>query len=298
MIKTRGPPLKEEQLIEEGLSLLFATETRHCHGNPGDRFVFRRSNGQELSICVPHIEQTYLMAHYIWQSSLALSHLMDLQFIPISDDTFVLELGAGAGLPSLLAYVNGARRVAVTDYPLPSLMENMRSNLERLEVDFSRMNVFGYAWGTEPPKELHSFLPKGSADLILMADIVWLSDSHADIIRSLKLFLHPQKGKAVMACCQHSPISEQKERCLNREPWFEFDTKNPTLLQSIQIHCERDLIDDPLLTVTSRSFLHLCLQSGEFKIGRYFTQSPNVLRLVPCLSNVALYEISLCQKEF
>ena len=40
-----------------------------------------------------------------------------------------LELGAGAGLPSLTAASNGARRVVITDYPEDELLETLQWNV-------------------------------------------------------------------------------------------------------------------------------------------------------------------------
>lgn len=42
----------------------------------------------------------------------------------------MLELGAGAGLPSLVCAINGASQVVVTDYPDADLIENLRYNID------------------------------------------------------------------------------------------------------------------------------------------------------------------------
>ena len=42
----------------------------------------------------------------------------------------VLELGAAAALPSMVAALNGARKVVVTDYPDPELVENIVYNVD------------------------------------------------------------------------------------------------------------------------------------------------------------------------
>jgi predicted nicotinamide N-methyase len=41
----------------------------------------------------------------------------------------VLELGAGSGLPSLVAALNGATKIVVTDYPDADLIENLAYNI-------------------------------------------------------------------------------------------------------------------------------------------------------------------------
>ncbi|KAI4115707.1 MAG: hypothetical protein LQ345_003745 [Seirophora villosa] len=44
--------------------------------------------------------------------------------------TSMLELGAGAGLPSIAAAIWGAKHVVVTDYPDQDLVENMKINVD------------------------------------------------------------------------------------------------------------------------------------------------------------------------
>lgn len=46
----------------------------------------------------------------------------------------MLELGAGAGLPSLVCALNGASQVVVTDYPDADLIENLRYNIDHCDL--------------------------------------------------------------------------------------------------------------------------------------------------------------------
>lgn len=46
----------------------------------------------------------------------------------------MLELGAGAGLPSLVCTINGASQVVVTDYPDADLIENLRYNVDHCDL--------------------------------------------------------------------------------------------------------------------------------------------------------------------
>ena len=47
----------------------------------------------------------------------------------------VLELGAGAGLPSVICALSGARRVVITDYPDHELIENIQWNVDHNVLD-------------------------------------------------------------------------------------------------------------------------------------------------------------------
>jgi hypothetical protein len=55
----------------------------------------------------------------------------------------ICELGAGAGLPSIVAALAGAETVVVTDYPDVSLIENLRWNgdVNLMEGYHSALNV-------------------------------------------------------------------------------------------------------------------------------------------------------------
>lgn len=46
----------------------------------------------------------------------------------------VFELGAGAGLPSLVCALNGAEQTVVTDYPDADLIENLQYNIDHCSL--------------------------------------------------------------------------------------------------------------------------------------------------------------------
>lgn len=46
----------------------------------------------------------------------------------------MLELGAGAGLPSIVAAILGARKVVVTDFPDEDLISNLTLNIESCKL--------------------------------------------------------------------------------------------------------------------------------------------------------------------
>ena len=136
--------------------------------------------------------------------------------ILIKDKT-VLELGAGAGLPSLVCAFNGARSVVITDYPDPDLIKNLEHNIEHSHVDKASNTVAkGYLWGN-PVEELIALLPRGSAgfDLLILADVVFNHSEHAKLIRSIAAGLSASPGaRALIFFTPYRPWLFEKDMAL------------------------------------------------------------------------------------
>ncbi|OJD11851.1 hypothetical protein AJ78_07464 [Emergomyces pasteurianus Ep9510] len=118
----------------------------------------------------------------------------------------ILELGAGAGLPSLICAILGARTVVVTDYPDIDLVENMRINAQACESllssggadlgqkSSSPLRVEGYKWGADPETVL-KHIPKDASvgadgrhgfDLMILADVIYNHPQHGELIASVR----------------------------------------------------------------------------------------------------------------
>jgi nicotinamide N-methyltransferase len=69
-----------------------------------------------------------MAAAYRWNTSKVLSTFL-LRNPAVFRGKRILELGAGAGLPVLVAGVSGAERVVITDYPDEQLVDNIRWNV-------------------------------------------------------------------------------------------------------------------------------------------------------------------------
>ena len=61
-------------------------------------------------------------------------------------DKTVLELGAGAGLPSLVCALNGASQTVVTDYPDPELVENLQYNIDHCDLLTKPPKIAAEVW--------------------------------------------------------------------------------------------------------------------------------------------------------
>ena len=123
----------------------------------------------------------------------------------------VLELGAGAGLPSLVAAVKGARAVVVTDYPEEDLIENLRYNIEHCSALKQKTNIVaeGYLWGSSPDS-LQSCIPPELAgfDILILADILF---NHSE---------HPKLLKTVQSCLRKTPDSVALVFFTPYRPWL------------------------------------------------------------------------------
>lgn len=102
----------------------------------------------------------------------------------------MLEIGAAAGVPSIVSAIKGARTVVMTDFPDPDLVGNMRENASMASPSIpsdDSLHVEGYKWGS-PVDALRSYLPDGSDgfDLLIMADVVYSYREHANLIKTMQ----------------------------------------------------------------------------------------------------------------
>lgn len=121
-----------------------------------------------------------------------------------------IELGAGTALPSVMAGLLGARRVAVTDYPTPPVLETLRRNVvgavrpecappgrfalagREGEEGEEGLLVEGHAWG-----ELDTDFARAhrhAFDRVLAADCLWMPWQHDNLRRSVDWFLGEGQG--------------------------------------------------------------------------------------------------------
>lgn len=77
-----------------------------------------------------------LWGHHLWNSGRVLAQYFQEHPNFVADKD-VLELGAGAGLPGIVAGHLAARRVVITDYPDEDLVANLKWNVKENESLFT-----------------------------------------------------------------------------------------------------------------------------------------------------------------
>jgi nicotinamide N-methyltransferase len=153
----------------------------------------------------------------------------------------VCELGAGAGLVSIIAALAGAAQVVATDYPDPEVIENLEQNIRLHVPKLSRatdlpqpaVKVIPYRWGSSPVL-LRQQAGVQSFAVILMADLLSYHQAHPALLQSVKALLalpeDDPAAVALVAFAHHRPHVADRDRAfldlvnadgaLIAEPWL------------------------------------------------------------------------------
>lgn len=172
-----------------------------------------------------------LWGHLLWNAGRIISHYLERNAFLLKDAT-VLELGAGAGLPSLVSSLLGAARVVVTDYPDPDLIQNLAWNIEHCLADASSspdasanlkeipkdvITPLGYCWGADTtpllsPLASSPSIPSPKFDILILADLLFNHSEHAKLLSTIQLTLsHAPSAKALVFFTPYRPWLLEKD---------------------------------------------------------------------------------------
>lgn len=122
----------------------------------------------------------------------------------------VLELGAGAALPSCVAAKLGAECVLITDYPATDVIENITNVIAANGI--ANASASSYIWGDDvaPLMDRMKESDNKGFDLILMADLFWKDTYHLhrnllDSIKKLQAPL-PITSPTFLSSSQSTPL--------------------------------------------------------------------------------------------
>jgi len=154
---------------------------------PATFTTYTLKTGQDLSLRL--VGHSPLWGHLLWNAGQVISRYLEDNSEVIVQGKSILELGAGAGLPSLVSAILGAEKVVVTDYPDPDLIENLRYNIEHCTAlpDKSRIVAEGFLWGSSAePLKAHLQTGRDGFDVLILADILFNHSEHAKLLTTLR----------------------------------------------------------------------------------------------------------------
>lgn len=176
----------------EGAIDLFEEEIPEALKNaPKHHFAeVERSNGLG-QLKVRMVKKHVLWGDHLWNAGKWLALHFDEHPEEIKDKS-VIELGAGAGLPSVVSALNGARCTVVTDYPDAELIENLVCNLDENVKDAARerAHAMGYLWGSS----VENLLAPNQGqkyDVVILCDLLFNHSEHTKLVASCKQLLAP-----------------------------------------------------------------------------------------------------------
>ncbi|OJD33276.1 nicotinamide n-methyltransferase [Diplodia corticola] len=194
-----------------GLDLFQEPEGYFQPEKPPTYATHKLESGEELKVRLVGFNP--LWGHHIWNAARTISRF--LETLPQQDTATirgrtVLELGAGAGLPSLVCALGGAARVVCTDYPDADLVDNLRRNAAEASPEVAAayeagvLRVEGYLWGADPAVLLGHLRgvdgPEGTEgegfDVVILADLLFNHSEHGKLVESVRRTLK-REGDAV-----------------------------------------------------------------------------------------------------
>lgn len=198
-----------EDILSSALAVIYPDDVAGHHGDSDSSVEYAspvaRVGRLRLQLADPAAGREHqLFGHYVWNSAVQAAALLEAgRGAWDVGGRAVLELGAGAGLASIVAARMGASRVVAADFPAPALLAVLRANVAR-NLPPGRCRVVSHEWGRLPECKDKADDNDGDDDdgdmafarrgrrgfsRVLAADCLWLMAEHGALRRSIAWFL-------------------------------------------------------------------------------------------------------------
>ncbi|KAI4749768.1 hypothetical protein E4T45_14847, partial [Aureobasidium sp. EXF-8846] len=124
-----------------------------------------------------------LWGHFLWNAGRTIALHFESNPQLVKSKT-VLELGAGAGLPSLVSAHLSAKHVVVTDYPDADLIDNLSYNIEACAPSLPIV-AKGYLWGADTSSLTEEVKPDEAFDVLILADLLFNHSEHGKLVQTV-----------------------------------------------------------------------------------------------------------------
>ncbi|PNS16383.1 Protein N-methyltransferase nnt1 [Sphaceloma murrayae] len=157
-----------------------------------------------------------MKGHHLWNAGIVVSQHIEQHGATLIKGKSVLELGAGAGLPSITAALNGASLVVVTDYPDAELIDNLDINVLEAKAldDGINLQARGLLWGADVSQVKSLLQPVGEVgfDVLVLADLLFNHSEHEKLVATVKETLkHSTKARALVFFTPYRPWLLEKD---------------------------------------------------------------------------------------
>ena len=150
-----------------------------------------------------------LWGEFIYNAARVMSDRVDKGEIKVAGRR-VLELGAGAGLPGIIAALNGASHTVISDYADEDLIRVIELNIKEHCTGNQSVAACGFTFG-DRVDDLLSLGGGARFDVVLMADLLFNRSEHEKLLRTLHQVLVPVTGEAWCIFSHHDPLKAPKD---------------------------------------------------------------------------------------
>lgn len=206
----------------------------------------KNNNNTPRTISLHLVGYSPTEAHHLWNGSRVISEYLEAHPGEVRGKT-VLELGAGAGLPSLVSAVLGAKRVIMTDYPDVDIVQTMWRNIDECDLiprtssstathnggdddhhhhqddqdeDQDVIRAKGFVWGADPTPLLSALPAPTEAssssttpakfDVLILADLLFRHSEHGHLLDTIRDTMAPG-GKSFVFFTSYRPWLQHKD---------------------------------------------------------------------------------------
>ena len=166
---------------------------------PPTKQIYTMQSGKPIALHLVGYSPTE--AHTLWNGAKIISDYFEAGPSRVKDKT-LLELGAASGLPSLVAGILGAKKVVMTDFPDPDIVQTMQKNVDECDETVeprghmvATVSTTGFIWGADPAPLLAHLPPQeGAFDVLVLADLLFRHNEHGALVKTIRECLRREPG--------------------------------------------------------------------------------------------------------